>query len=375
MLKLKNAAPTVLLLLGCLALSLVSLDPAGTSERAKETRRARARVLKVDDHLVRTHQIIKTGQQIVHVCVASGPHRGVEADAVNYLSGKLELDEFYREGQLVLVEYDQRDGAPIDVRTRGVFRLHWQAALVALFAVLLLGLAGWTGFNALLTFVFTALLLWRVYFPLMLMRWPPLTTGLAITALIVAFVTFSIGGLNRRGVAAFAGTMLGVLVTCGLAVVSTRLFHIHGAVRPYSETLLYGGFFDLDLTRIFIASVFIGSSGAIMDLAMDIASAMHEVWELHPKIGRAEHIRSGLRVGRAVIGTMTTTLLLAYSGAHVTMCMLFIARGLPMATILNLPMVSAEVLNTLVGSLGLVTAAPFTALVAGLLYHRCGSDR
>ena len=367
---LKDVVPTVLLFLGCLALSLVSLDPAGTAERAKETQRARARVLRVDDKLVRTHQIIKTGQQIVRVRVVSGHHRGVVADAVNYLSGKLELDEFYREGQLVLVEYDQRDGVPIDVRTRGVFRLYGQAALVALFAVLLLGLAGLTGFNALLTFVFTALLLWRVYFPLMLMRWPPLMTGLAITALIVAFVTFAIGGLNRRGVAAFAGTMLGVLVTCGLAVFSTSAFQINGAVRPFSETLLYSGYFDLNLTRIFIASVFIGSSGAIMDLAMDIASAMHEVWELHPGISRGEHIRSGLRVGRAVIGTMTTTLLLAYSGAHVTMCMLFIARGLPISTILNLPMVSAEVLNTLVGSLGLVTAAPFTALVAGLLYHR-----
>lgn len=317
---------------------------------------------------MRTHQIVTTGQQVARVRVVSGAFRGQVADTINYLGGKMEMDEHYRPGQLVLIEYNLQDGRMLDARTRGVLRLQWQAGLVVLFAVLLLALAGWTGFNALLTFVFVALLLWRVFFPLMLRGYPPLGTGLALTTLLVALVTLSIGGLNRRGLAAFLGTMLGVLVTCGLAVVCTRAFQIHGAVRPFAETLLYGGYFTLDLTRIFIASVFIASSGAIMDLAMDIASAMHEVWELHPEISRVAHVRSGLRVGRAVIGTMTTTLLLAYSGTHMTMCMLFIARGLPMANILNLPMVSAEVLNTLVGSFGLITAAPFTALVAGLLY-------
>jgi uncharacterized membrane protein len=103
---------------------------------------------------------------------------------------------------------------------------------------------------------------------------------------------------------------------------------------------------------------------------MDIAAAMHGIKEQHPAISRLEHIRAGLRVGRAVIGTMTTTLLLAYSGSHITMFMLFIARGLPLTAILNTPLLAAEMLTTLVGSFGLVTVAPFTALVAGLVYHR-----
>ena len=112
-----------------------------------------------------------------------------------------------------------------------------------------------------------------------------------------------------------------------------------------------------------------------MDLAMDVAAAMDEIYHLHPDISRLEHVRAGLRVGRAVIGTMTTTLLLAYSASHITMFMLFISRGLPLATILNSPMVAAEVLNTLVGSFGLIAAAPFTAIVAGLIYHHDARGR
>jgi uncharacterized membrane protein len=187
-------------------------------------------------------------------------------------------------------------------------------------------------------------------------------------------ITFSVGGLNRRGFATFCGSMMGVVLTCGLAWWFAGAFALHGAVRPFAETLLYSGYYNLRLTDIFVASVFIASSGAVMDLAMDIAASMDEIKRKHPQIGIFEHIRSGLRVGRAVIGTMTTTLLLAYSSSHITMFLLFMAKRLPAQNILNAPFITAEILNIMVGSFGLVTVAPFTALVAGLLYQSDKSE-
>jgi len=149
----------------------------------------------------------------------------------------------------------------------------------------------------------------------------------------------------------------------------STVFRLHGAIAPFAETLLYSGYLNLNLTQVFVASVFVASSGAVMDLAMDIAVTMEEVQAKKPEIGVWEHLRSGLRVGQAVLGTMTTTLLLAYTGSHITLFMLFISKGLPMDRILNSPMVAAEVLNILVGSFGLVTVAPFTALVAAILFR------
>lgn len=64
------------------------------------------------------------------------------------------------------------------------------------------------------------------------------TPGLAVVALLTAVITFSVGGLNKRGTATFAGSMMGVLLTCFLAVWFTGSFRLHGAVRPFSETLL-----------------------------------------------------------------------------------------------------------------------------------------
>jgi uncharacterized membrane protein len=94
-----------------------------------------------------------------------------------------------------------------------------------------------------------------------------------------------------------------------------------------------------------------------------------------PEISLKEAIGSGFAVGRAVVGTMVTTLLLAYSSAYLTMLMVFMAQGVPMTNILNIKYVSAEVLNIIVGSFGLVTVAPFTALVGGFIYVKWRQKR
>lgn len=331
---------------------------------------SRGQITAVDNSQVRTNLIIRTEAQFLTVQLLDGPCKGQTVDVENMLSGKLELDEFYEPGRMILVEYDIKEGKVAHALARGYYRLHLQVMLIAAFVVLLVVVAGVTGLKAALSFIFSALVLWKLFFPLLLRGYAPIATGLAIVTLLIAVITFSVGGLNRRGTSTFIGSMLGVLLTCGLAVWFARAFHLHGAIRPFAEALLYSGNYTLNLTDIFIASIFIASSGAVMDLAMDIAASMDEIKRKHPEISIGEHVRSGLRVGRAVTGTMTTTLLLAYSSSHIAMFMLFMVKGLPAANLLNAPFVAAEILNILVGSFGLVTVAPFTACVAGLLYRR-----
>ena len=73
-----------------------------------------------------------------------------------------------------------------------------------------------------------------------------------------------------------------------------------------------------------------------MDLSMDIAASMDEVIINNPDITRMKLSGSGLRVGRAVVDTMTTALLLACSGGYITLLMAFMAQGVPIANLLNL---------------------------------------
>ena len=85
-----------------------------------------------------------------------------------------------------------------------------------------------------------------------------------------------------------------------------------------------------------------------------------------------EAMKSGFNVGRAAMGTMTTTLLFAYSGGYIALLMVFMAQGTPVDHILNYKYVAAEIIHTVIGSFGLVTVAPFTALCAGLFLARRG---
>jgi len=213
-------------------------------------------------------------------------------------------------------------------------------------------------------------MIWKVLLPSFLKGYDPILVSLVVVTIITGVTCFLVANLSRKAVVAFLGTFSGILLTCIIAIYFGGAFRIHGAIVPFSETLLYSGYQNLDITKIFLAGVFLASSGAIMDVAMDISASISEVVEKKPDISRREAILSGFSVARTVVGTMTTTLLLAYSGGYISLLMVFIAQGTPLMNIFNITYVSAEILHTLVGSFGLIMVAPFTAILGGFLFTR-----
>lgn len=348
--------------------------PTGFENRvARQSVRCKGRVLLVDDTDIVQLGMVKSGDQTVRLRLLDGPFKGREVTGNNPLLGQMDRDKIFRPGDTALVVLSLDEQGEIRfVNPQEHYRLGLEATLLVIFALALVAFGGWTGIKALLSFVFAALMLWKVLVPGLLKGYPPVPAAVGVVALMTAVIIFLVAGLNRKGVVAFTGAMLGVLTSAVMAVYYTGAFHLHGAVLPFAETLLYSGFGHLDLTAIFVAAVFLAASGAVMDLAMDVAASMEEVVAKRPDIGPWEAMRSGLTVGRAVVGTMTTTLLLAYSGGYLTLLMAFMAQGVPLANLFNLVYVASEVLKTLVGSFGLVMVAPFTALVGGfvLTYRR-----
>jgi uncharacterized membrane protein len=326
--------------------------------------------MTVDNSEVRQYGIIRLGTQVLEVSLKSGPFKGEHIEATNQLIGKLELDKFFCPGDVALVVLSLKDGKIYHATAQDHYRIGIEIVLLATFAILLIIFGGWTGTKALLSFLFATLMIWKILIPSFLKGYDPIVISSAVVIALTASIIFLVGGLSKRGLVAFAGSALGIATTCLLALLFSRGFHLHGAVKPFSETLLYCGFPDLDLSRIFIASVFMASSGAVMDLAMDVASLIDEVVKKKPDIRFFETLNSGFSVGRAVVGTMTTTLLLAYSSSYVTLLMVFMAQGIPLMNIVNINYVAAEILNTVVGSFGLVTVAPFTALTGAFFYTK-----
>ncbi|MFV0349528.1 MAG: YibE/F family protein [Halodesulfovibrio sp.] len=346
--------------------------PTGFEERVDASAlRARGRVIEADNAGLQRHALIKVGAQQLVVEVLEGPLAGSRHQVVNQLLGRLDVDKVFVPGEdALLVITRNTDGSVNAVVAQDHYRIGLEAGLFGLFALLLLVFGGWTGAKALLSFIFTGLVLWKVFIPALLTGIAPVPLAFGVVALLTSGIIFLVAGPTRLGAVAFSGAMLGVGASTALAMWAAKAFHLNGAVMPFAETLLYSGYAHLDLTGIYVAAIFVAASGAVMDLAMDVAASQNELVMKAPDITMREALWSGIRVGRSVVGTMTTTLLLAYSGGYVTLLMAFMAQGVPLINIFNLLYVAAEVVKTIVGSFGLVLVAPFTAVVGAVVYTR-----
>ena len=352
----------------CLILVLILIVlPTGYEDNVvfQESDIRPALVLETDDSTVIDTGLVRSGEQRCRLEILSGPFKGQTTEGKNTLNGSLEQDKIFAVGDKALVRINYEGDQILSVSMIDHYRMPLELVMGVLFVLLLVLFAGRTGIRAVLSFILTVLMIWKVMVPLYLKNWNPIWVGLFITLALTVLIIALVYGFDRRCAAAVSGSALGILVTCLMGMVFTDLFQIHGAVMSYSESLLYAGYQDLNLTRIFMASIFIGASGAIMDLSVDITSAVYEVVEKRPDLGWWEAARSGMNVGRAAMGTMTTTLLFAYSGGYVALLMVFMAQGTPLSNIFNYKYVAAELIHTVIGSFGLVTVAPFTALCAG----------
>ena len=364
--KLRYYAPAAVCLL---LIALLLMIPTGYEDAVQylEAERCTAEVVAVDDSTIVDTGLVRSGEQRCTLVFTSGRFKGQTAMAVNLLQGSLEQDKLFSVGDKAQVVVSSDGDTILRVTMTDHYRLPGELLLAAVFVVFLVLVAGRTGIRAILSFTLTVLAIWKLLVPLYLKGYNPIWAGLSINLLLTTLIIALVYGFDRRCASAVCGSFLGILVTCVLGVVFTNLFQIHGAVMAYSESLLYAGFQDLNLTQIFMASIFLGSSGAVMDLSVDITSAVYEVAEKKPDIKSWEAVKSGMNVGRAAMGTMTTTLLLAYSGGYIALLMVFMAQGTPVEHIFNYKYVSAEIIHTVIGSFGLVSVAPFTALCAGFL--------
>ena len=368
----KKNSILLMIVIGMIMTAILAVLPTGYEDALiyQDMERATAEIIDIDNSAIKSSGLIESGEQSCTLKIQTGKFKGQEMTGVNFLSGSLEKDKIYKVGDRALVTISHEGEEVKSVVMSDHYRLDKEILLLGIFALLLIVVAGRNGVLAIFSFVITVLTIWKILVPAYLRGYSPVWTGILITVFITVMIIFFVYGFDRKTVTASLGSLLGILTTCLLGMLFTDLFHINGAVMPDAESLLYSGFQHLDLTAIFMSSIFIGASGAMMDLSVDITSAVQEVVEKKPEIGWREAARSGMNVGRAAMGTMTTTLLLAYSGGYITLLMVFMAQGTPADHILNYKYVAAEVLDTVVGSFGLVTVAPFTALVAGIMLTR-----
>ena len=336
----------------------------GISEAYNGTIQAKATVIDVDNSMIKTIGVIQMGEQRCKLKIDNGEFNEEEYYGINLLTGSLENDKIFEIGDKALVSLSITDGNITSISMIDHYRLNYEIILAIILVVFLIIFAGKTGLRSVFSFIITVLALWKILIPLYLNGIDPIAVGLIIVISLTIIIELFVFGFNKKTLSAVSGGILGIFATCLLGILFTSLFKIHGAIMPNSESLIYNGHENIDLTKIYMASIFIGSSGALMDISTDITQSMVEVVGQNSNIKFKDAMLSGFRVGRAAIGTMTTTLLLAYAGGFISLLMSFVSQGIPIICILNYKTVSAEILDTLVGSFGLIAVAPFTAITS-----------
>lgn len=335
----------------------------------------KAKVVEVNNKGVYSTGMIQQGDQRCTIEILEGEHKGQQVEGMNLLTGKLEFDKMFKPGDeaWVLLELDSSNEV-IFANMVDYYRIDQQIFLIGLFVILIIAFSGFTGVRTLLSFSFALFSIVKILIPCLLKGIPPLLVALMVGNLLTVITLLLVAGCNKKAYTAIISSMICSLMTCLLAVVFGDLFKMHGAVMDWSESLLYAGYQHLDLTAIFQAGIYLACSGAILDLAIDISAALDEVIKNNPSVSRANLIKSGLSIGKSVVGSQTTTLLLAYMGSYITILMVYMAQGTPLMSILNSQKVSSEILHTFVGCIGLVLVSPLTAIICGIVYcprHHC----
>lgn len=333
---------------------------------------ARCQVLDTDNSMVFQKGIFKMGEQSVKIRILDGPDRGKETYAMNLLQGALELEWFFQPGDRAIIGYAKDDDRIIAARMLEPLREWPMLTVLLIFFTALLALAGWVGVKAMISFAFTVVVIWKVLIPYSLEeKCDPVLLSISIVAILCFVIIFLVAGFTKKGWGAFWGAFSASVLTWVIPMLFGSWLKVNGSTSEYSTALRFSGYEHLDLLKLFYAAIILSASGAIMDIAMDISASMSEIKEKKPDIGRWEIIQSGFNIGRAIIGTMSTTLLLAYSGGALTMLMFLLAKGISVWRIFNMNYLASEMLKTVAGSIGLILTVPLTAIFSGfiLVHH------
>jgi len=176
-----------------------------------------------------------------------------------------------------------------------------------------------------------------------------------------------IAGISLKSTATLIGTSFGVLVAGILAYVVGMLSHFSGLSDEDSLLLTTVQQSAFDLNGILFAGIIIGTLGAVMDVSMSISSSMYEIINNNPETSKIKLIKSGLSIGKDVMGTMADTLILAYAGTAIPLLLFSINKQTPLIILFNSEAISTEILRALSGSIGIILSIPATSFAFAMI--------
>jgi uncharacterized membrane protein len=324
---------------------------------------------KVDQQLLNSTGMV-TRKQMARVEVLEGPYKGTTITVPNEITDNPAFNVEAVPGHELVLSVVTENGTKPEFNIADYHRVPVLATLLAVFLAVFLFFGGKQGFKSLIGLVIGIVLIASVLLPLSFHGFNPLITAALICVAVTATTTVLVGGFSRKSLSALLGTVGGVIIA-GIAAHMVIVTAPLTGLSSEEAQILRGSVLNQPpqfYSGLLAAGMLIGALGVIMDVAVSIASAISEVADANSTLNRADLYRKGMNVGRDIMGTMTNTLVLAYTGSALPLLLLM--AQIPSTKLLNLDLVATEVASALTGSLGLICTIPLTALAAAHLMAR-----
>ena len=241
--------------------------------------------------------------------------------------------------------------------------------LIVIFVLLVILFGKKKGLNTILSLAFTCLSIFLVFVPSILAGYNIYYSSVIICIYIVIMTLSLVSGFNMKSLSAGLGCISGVMVAGLIGVIMQKSMKLTGLVDDDSMFLLMMNPDNpIDLKAIIFAAIIIGALGATMDVAMSISSSLKEISDELKDVSFKKLFKSGITIGRDIMGTMANTLILAYIGGSLSIVLLLITYNSSLTEILNREMIIVELLQSLAGSLGILFTIPFTTIISAYLY-------
>lgn len=240
----------------------------------------------------------------------------------------------------------------------------WVLGLIFVVLILLFGRK--KGINTLISLSFTCAAVFLVFVPSVLSE-KNIYFWAIITCIYIIIMSLTINeGYNKKTLAAIIGCSCGVIVAGVLTLTCSHFLKMSGITGDDSINLKMN--LDIDLNALIFAGIILGAVGAVKDVAVSISSSLKEIHEQVEKPTFSGLVKSGMNIGRDVMGTMADTLVLAYIGCELSATLIQIMYSSSLTTLLSREKIVAELLQALVGSIGILMTIPLTAVVSAMLY-------
>lgn len=308
------------------------------------------------------------GTKTMQLKILTGRYKGETVTVDNYFSALYNVD--VSQGDKVSVRIDTSDSGH-SVSIYNYYRVPQLIICVLFFILLLVLIGGRQGGKSAVGLIFTMICIIWLLLPLTLKGFSPLLLTIGIVAICNILHFILITGVNKKTLAATIGSVSGVLAGALFSVIAQAVMSVTTYQMDDAETLLLiASATKLDIRHLFLCGVLIACMGAVMDVAMSIASAVLELHMVNPELKAKELFKSGMNIGRDAMGTMANTLILAYAGGALNMMLMIYSYGVSFQKLMNTNFVSIELIQSIAGSVGIICTVPISAFVAAFIYGR-----